>query len=41
MLEPAVKNALAFIDRQNLFHQVKDAFGLTLPPQNVSLSKLL
>jgi uncharacterized LabA/DUF88 family protein len=35
MIEPAVKNAFAFIDGQNLFHQAKDAFGYRYPNYDV------
>jgi hypothetical protein len=35
MLEPAVKRAFAFVDGQNLFHQVKDAFGYRFPNYDV------
>jgi len=36
MVEPAVKNAFAFIDGQNLFHHVKDAFGYRYPNYDVA-----
>jgi hypothetical protein len=29
--EPTVKRAVAFIDGQNLFHAVREAFGYTYP----------
>jgi hypothetical protein len=29
--EPPVKRATAFIDGQNLFHNVRNAFGYTFP----------
>ena len=29
--EPAIKRTLAFIDGQNLFYAIKDAFGYTFP----------
>ena len=29
--EPPVKRAVAFIDGQNLFHAVREAFGYTYP----------
>jgi len=35
--EPATKRAIAFIDGQNLFHAVKNAFGYTYPNYNVQL----
>ena len=28
-IEPAVKHAIAFVDGQNLFHNVRNAFGYT------------
>jgi hypothetical protein len=36
MFEPALKKAIAFIDGQNLFHQVKDAFGYRFPNYDVA-----
>jgi uncharacterized LabA/DUF88 family protein len=36
MFEPTVKKAFAFIDGQNLFHQVKDAFGYRFPNYDVA-----
>jgi uncharacterized LabA/DUF88 family protein len=37
--EPKVKRAIAFVDGQNLFHAVKEAFGYSYP--NYDLSKLV
>lgn len=31
MTEPTRKRAIVFVDGQNLFHSVKDAFGYTFP----------
>jgi len=31
MIEPAAKRVVAFVDGQNLFHAVKEAFGYTFP----------
>ncbi|MGD0732464.1 MAG: NYN domain-containing protein [Terracidiphilus sp.] len=36
MFEPALKRVFAFIDGQNLFHQVKDAFGYRFPNYDVA-----
>ncbi len=36
--EPAIKRTVAFVDGQNLFHAVKDAFGYTIP--NFDVKKL-
>jgi hypothetical protein len=36
--EPTVKRAVAFIDGQNLFHNVRNAFGYTYP--NFDVQKL-
>ncbi len=33
--EPAVKRAIAFVDGQNLFHNVRNAFGYTYPNYDV------
>ncbi len=33
--EPAVKRTVAFIDGQNLFHAVREAFGYTYPNYDV------
>ena len=35
MFEPAVKNACAFIDGQNLFLQSKEAFGYRFPNYDI------
>ena len=35
MIEPAVQRAVAFIDGQNLYHQVRAAFGYHFPNYNV------
>jgi hypothetical protein len=29
--EPTVKRTVAFVDRQNLFHAAREAFGYTYP----------
>ena len=34
-IEPAVKRAIVFIDGQNLFHAVKEAFGYRWPNYDV------
>ena len=34
--EPAIKRAVAFIDGQNLFHGVREAFGYTYPNYDVN-----
>ena len=34
-LEPSVKRAIAFVDGQNLFHNVRYAFGYTYPNYDV------
>jgi uncharacterized LabA/DUF88 family protein len=36
--EPAVKRTIAFVDGQNLFHNVRNAFGYTYP--NFDVQKL-
>jgi len=33
--EPTVKRAIAFVDGQNLFHNVRNAFGYTYPNYDV------
>lgn len=33
--EPAIKRAIAFVDGQNLFHAVREAFGYTYPNYDV------
>jgi uncharacterized LabA/DUF88 family protein len=33
--EPAIKRAIAFVDGQNLFHNVRDVFGYTFPNYDV------
>ena len=33
--EPPAKQAVAFIDGQNLFHAVREAFGYTYPTYDV------
>lgn len=35
-LEPSFKRAVAFLDGQNLFHAVREAFGYTYPNYDVS-----
>ncbi len=35
ILEPAVKRTIAFVDGQNLFHAVREAFGYTYPNYDV------
>ena len=39
MIEPAIERAVAFIDGQNLFHHVRDAFGYYYP--NYDIRKLV
>jgi uncharacterized LabA/DUF88 family protein len=39
LIEPAIKRAVAFIDGQNLFHHVRDAFGYYYP--NYDIRKLV
>ena len=34
--EPSIKRAVAFVDGQNLYHSVREAFGYTYPNYNVS-----
>jgi len=33
--EPTIKRAVAFVDGQNLFHGVKEAFGYTHPNYDI------
>lgn len=35
MLEPSVKRTVAFVDRQNLYHAAREAFGYTEPNYDV------
>lgn len=35
--EPALKNAIVFVDGQNLYRTVKDAFGYNFPNYNIKL----
>lgn len=42
MPEPSVKRAIAFIDGQNLYHSVREAFGYTYPNYDVlAISKAI
>jgi len=34
--EPSIKRAVAFVDGQNLYHSVREAFGYTYPNYDVS-----
>jgi len=35
--EPATKRTIAFIDGQNLYHSVREAFGYTYPNYDVQM----
>jgi uncharacterized LabA/DUF88 family protein len=37
MMEPKQKRAIAYVDGQNLFHSIKDAFGYTFPNFDIQL----
>lgn len=35
LIEPAIKRAVTFVDGQNLYHHVKDAFGYSFPNYDI------